>query len=239
MHGLAWLLLAVLTACGPKAPPLNELEPADLWTRGVEAYNAEEWEDALRYFNRFVLTGGADPRVHQARYYVGQAYFERGEHISAAAEFSRLSGDLGRAELADDARFMACRSYEELSPRPPLDQEYTRAAIEHCRSLVEYFPDSEFRERAEAIVDRMRSRLAEKVFQTGDWYEGRRAYDSAVVYYEDVANDYPLTPWAPRALARLVGIYEILEWDEERDEMRERLLREHPDSPEARALAGG
>lgn len=236
---VAWLLLVGAAACGPKATPLTELTPEDLWTRGVAAYNEEEWEDALRYFNRFVLTGGTDPRVHQARYYVGQAHFSRGDYLTAAAEFSRLSGDLGRADLSDDARFMACRSYEELAPGPQLDQEYTRAAMDHCRALLDYFPDSEYSERAAAIIERMRSRLAEKAFQTGDWYQGRRAFDSAIIYFEDVADNYAETDWAPRALSRLIQIYGILEWEDERAEVRERLLREYPDAAEARALSGG
>ena len=54
------------------------------------------------------------------------------QHAAAVYRKASLGG---RAELADDARFMACRSYEELSPDPQLDQEYTRAAIDHCCSL--------------------------------------------------------------------------------------------------------
>lgn len=236
---VVWMVLVGAAACGPKAPPLTDLTPEDLWTRGVEAYNEEDWDEALRYFDQFVLTGGADPRVHQARYYVGQAHFNQGDYVTAAAQFSRLSSDLGRADLAADARFMACRSYEELAPRPQLDQEYTRAAIDHCRALIDYFSDSDFVERAADIIDRMRSRLAQKVFDAGAWYQRNRAYHSAIIYFEDVADFYPGTPWAPRALARLVEIYGILEWDDERAEVRERLLNQYPDAAEARALSGG
>jgi hypothetical protein len=88
--------------------------------------------------------------VHQARFYAAEAHFNRREYLTAASRFSALAGDLGRAELAAQARFMACRSYEELAPGPQLDQEYTRAAIDHCQALVDYFPDSEHAEDATA-----------------------------------------------------------------------------------------
>lgn len=226
-------MLAVISACGSKSVPLSELSPEDLWTRGVVAYEADDWDDAIRYFDRYALVAGTDPRAYQARYYSANARFERKEYVTAAADFSRLSSDLGTADLADDARFMACRAYDELSPSAQLDQEYTRAAIDHCRALIDYFPDSEFAPRAQEIAERMVGKLAQKIYENGDWYFGRRAYDSAIIYFEDVVDLYPGTAWAPRALLRLVEIYGILEWTEEREETRERLLREYPESEAA------
>ncbi|MGK7313554.1 MAG: outer membrane protein assembly factor BamD [Candidatus Longimicrobiales bacterium M2_2A_002] len=236
---LAVCLLAGASACASNGPELGQLEPETLWERGVTAFNAEEWEDAVRYFDRFVLTGGSDPRVIQARYYIGRAHFENEEYITAAAEFSRLAADLGRAELADDARFMACRAYEELSPDPELDQEYTRAALDHCQALVEYFPESEYTGRANAIADRMTGKLAEKGYGSGDWYFRRRAYDSALIYFEDVVERYPGTQWAPRALLKQYEIYTRLQYDEEREEVRQRLLSEYPDSEAAESVRTG
>ena len=48
---------------------------------------------------------------------------------------------------------------------------------------------------------------------------------------------YPGTEWAPKALLRQYEIYGILEYDEERAEVRERLLWEYPGSEEAASLA--
>lgn len=232
------ILVLVGSACGPKTPPITQLTATQLWERGIEAYNDADWDDAILYFDRFALVGGTDPRVNQARYYVAQAHFERGEYVTAAGDFARLATDLGQSELADDARFRACRAYEELSPGPQLDQEYTRAAIDHCGALIQYFPDSEYAGPAGEIVDRMWSKMAEKVYLSGDWYQRRRAYDSAIVYFDAVVEQYPDTRWAAEALARLVAIYGILEWDDEREEARARLLSDYPESAAARAVGG-
>jgi outer membrane protein assembly factor BamD len=132
---------------------------------------------------------------------------------------------------------MACRSYQELSPNPQLDQEYSRAAIDHCQALVDYFPESPHAAEAAAIVEQMWDRLAAKAFQGGEWYLRRRAHDSAIIYFEDVVRMYPRTVYAPRALRRMMDVYEILGYEEEREETRARLIRAYPDSPEARALA--
>jgi outer membrane protein assembly factor BamD len=234
---LALLAVVAVSACSAREVPLTELSPEDLWAQGIEHYNAERWADAIRFFDRYMLVGGADPRVHQARFYSADAHFKRREYVTAASRFSILAGDLGRAELAQRARFMACRSYEELAPAPQLDQEYTRAAIDHCQALLDIFPGSEHAADAARIVDEMWHRLAAKTFQGGDWYQRRRALDSALIYYRDVVRLYPRTSYAPRALRRMIQIYETLDYPEDVEETRARLLRDYPDSPEARALA--
>ncbi len=242
MRPVAVALLALVAtvggACGPKAPPITQMTPEDLWLKGVDAYNAEHWDKAIQYFGRYTTVGGTDPRVHQARYYVGQAYFQDHQYVSAAGEFTRLAADLGRTDLADDARFMACRAYEELSPDPQLDQEYTRAAIDHCQALLSYFPDSSHADEARRIIAEMREKLATKLFEGGDWYYRRRAYDSAIIYFEAVAEQYPQTEHAPKALGRLAKIYEILEYSDERADVLQKLRTQYPESAEAKELGG-
>lgn len=233
------LAAVVLSACGAREVPLTQVAPEDLWTRGVEHFNDRRWDDAIRHFDQYTLVGGTDPRVHQARFYAAEAHFNKREYVTAGSRFSALAGDLGRVDLAAQARFMACRSYNELSPRPQLDQEYTRAAIDHCQAYVDYFPDHEHAERATEIVSNMWHRLAAKAFESGEWYQRRRAFDSALIYFEDLVRLYPRTSYAPQALRRMIEIYEALEYDEEIEETRQRLLRAYPDSPEARAVAGG
>lgn len=103
---------------------------------------------------------------------------------------------------------------------------------------MSYFPDSEFVDQAEAIIDRMFGKLAHKVYGTGEWYFGRRAFDSELIYFEDVVENYPGTESAPEALLRQYEIHTILEYDEERAEVRERLLRAYPDSDAARDVQG-
>jgi outer membrane protein assembly factor BamD len=233
------MAVVVASACGTREASLHELAPQTVWEQGVEHFNERRWDEAIRHFDHFLQVGGADPRVHQARYYAAEAHFNQREYLSAASRFTALAADLGRAELAAQSRYMACRSYEELAPNPQLDQEYTRAAIDHCQALVDYFPDHHYAQAATEILDRMWHRLAAKTYQSGEWYQRRRAVDSALIYYQDVVRLYPRTSYAPRALRRMMEIYETLDYQEELEETRQRLLTAYPDSPQARAVAGG
>jgi outer membrane protein assembly factor BamD len=90
--------------------------------------------------------------------------------------------------------------------------------------------------RAREMMLELRNKLAAKDFDAGEYYFKRNAFDSAIIYYEATVRDYADTALAPRALARLIDVYKALGYQEEEQQTRERLLREYPDSPEARAL---
>jgi outer membrane protein assembly factor BamD len=235
-----FLLALVLTGsgCASRGPAWDRMDPEELFARGIEQLRARRWSNAADAFQQLVIRYPTHQRVQEARFRLGEAYQGRREWVTAAQEFNRLAVDFPAGSWADDARFETCRSYYELAPRPQLDQEYTRSAIDHCNSLIAYYPDSDFLPRARTMIGELTSRLAEKEYLAGEHYFNRRAFDSAVIYYQVVANDFPGTPWAPRALLRIHQAYERLGYQQEASTARDRLLREYPESSEARQLAG-
>jgi outer membrane protein assembly factor BamD len=234
-----FVVLALVTAsagCAARSQPIQQLSPDQLFERGQTLLNDRKWTDAIAAFEQFVLQYPTHPRAQEARFRLGEGYFGKKEFITAGNEFSRLAGDYPAGPYADDARFKVCESYYRLSPKTQLDQQYTRAAYDHCQSLVSYFPQSEFVERARTMMVDLRNKLAEKEFQAGEFYFKRNAFDSAIIYYEATVRDYGESAQAPRALARLITVYQNLGYKEEEEEARQRLLKDYPASPEARAI---
>lgn len=230
------LLMLVVggAACASSGPPLHTVGPDQLFERGMAAYEARKWSEAIRAFERITMEYPTHPRIQEARFRLADSYFGRKEYVTAASEFVRLATDYPSGSWADDARFKACDAYYQLSPKPALDQEYTRAAIDHCRSLATYYPSSEFAPLAEAKVAELRNKLAVKALESAEFYYQRKAYDPAILYFEDVLREYPDTPVVPKALLRLVEIYVELGYEEEAEAATQRLLEEFPDTAEAR-----
>jgi outer membrane protein assembly factor BamD len=235
---IAPLLALALGACASRGPALDGLDEEALFRHGMERLEDRDWSGAISTFERFSLTYPTHARVPEARFRIGQAYVGRGEHVTAAMEFDRLANDYPAGPWADDARYEVCAAYYELSPAPPRDQQYTVTAVDHCRSLVVYYPDSEYVPRAEAMIETLVDKLAEKDFDTAEYYFRRRAYHSANIYYEGVAADFPETQWAPRALLRLHESYSRLGYEQEAEAAKQRLLRDFPSSPQARQIDG-
>ncbi len=234
----AALLFAVLilAGCASREPKVARLTPDELFQNGIAAYQARNYGRALPLLEAFVARGPGDSRVPQALLTLGRARMDRKEFITAATEFQRLVTEYPSNPAVPEARFGVCEAYARLSPRPVLDQEYTRAALLHCGSVADLYPGTPQGEQAAQLIAELRGKLAYKAYQNGEYYFKRRAYDAAVIYYQDVAAEYPRTEVAPAALMRLMESYQRIGYVEEAAETRERLLREYPESAEAQAL---
>lgn len=236
MRRFAVLSLLVLAGCVQRAPNLALLTPDELYQRATAAYEAGEYGRAIPLLDAFAQQHLGDPRAPEARLMLGRAHMEKKEYITAATHFQRLVNDYPASPLQLDARFGICQAYDRLSPRPALDQEYTQTALLHCESISQYYPGTPQAEQAAELVGELRLKLARKVFQAGEFYFKRKAYDAAAVYFREVVAQFPQTSVAPTALSNLVETYTLIGYVEEAQEARERLLRDYPDSPEAQAL---
>lgn len=232
------LLVAAVGACA-HAPDYLKMPEPNLLALAQKAYKAHKWDDAIQAYQQYTFRFPTAKNVERARYMLAMSYFGKKEYVTAANEFDRLATDYPSGNYADDARFKVCESYERLSPKVALDQKYTHSAIEHCQSLLTYYPDSPYADSAKSIIKSMRAKLARKMYVDGQYYHKRGAYDSAIVYYDDLLKNYPDTPSAPQALLAEMRAYEKIGYKEEAQTARARLLKQYPNSPAAKSLGGG
>jgi outer membrane protein assembly factor BamD len=101
--------------------------------------------------------------------------------------------------------------------------------------LLDYQGTPQALEAAE-LATRMRLKLAEKEYLTADFYFRRKLYDSAIKYYEFVANLYAETEFAPKSLTGIYYANVAIGYEDEADAARKRLLEGYPESPEAAAI---
>jgi outer membrane protein assembly factor BamD len=231
----AFAAVVVLNACA-SAKPQEQLTADALYAKAMSELVAKKYSDATTDFERFSLEYPSHTKAQEARFHMAEAYLGKKEYVTAAAEFTRLATDYPSGAFADDSRFKVCEAYHKLSPMVQLDQTYTLSAIEHCEALITYYPASEFVPRAQSIEKELKEKLAEKQYLAGQYYFNRRAYDSALIYFESTVKNFPETPAAPRALFRTVQTYQKLNYKEEAAAARERLLKEYPTSAEAKEV---
>lgn len=213
---------------------LHQMEADALYEMGERKLADRDWGDAIRALEQFVLRFPGDPRHQEVRFKLATARFEKKDYITAASEFIRLTSDYPSGRFAAESRFKTCQSYYRLSPKPQLDQEYTRAALDHCGALVAFYPSSEFAPQAQELMDDLMEKLAQKEYMNGEYYYKRRALDSSLLYFENLLRDYPNSAYVPKALLRIVQVYHRLGYEEEMQEALERLLREYPGTEEAK-----
>lgn len=230
------LLLLLVSGCGARQENLALLPPDDMYARAVVAFEARRFDQAINLLEFFVNQHLGDERAPDARMMLAEAHMARREYVTAAMHYQRMVNDFPFHPRALEARFQTCDAYYRLSPRAALDQQYTISAIVHCESVAENFPTTTEAAQAREHVVELRHKLAQKSYDTAMQYFRRRAYDAAVVYFQEVVDQFPDTRIAPTALEQLIETYERIGYVEDAEDARQRLLREYPQSPEAQAL---
>ena len=229
---LALLGVLGLAACGSHFHPETYPTPDALYAASIERFQAGECGDARRGLTRlgFELPA-ADPRQPDIRFYLAECLFKDGAYLEASREFRRVADEHPDHERAPAALLRSGESLARLWKGPDLDPTYGQQALATFRELLARYPQSDAARAARDRVTDLVDKFALKDIRTGDFYFKLHAYDSAILYYRMVIQQWPDTRLAPRALLRLVAAYRQIDYDEEIRETCEHLRRFYPDQP--------
>lgn len=227
--------LALLGGCASTSQ-FQGLQPDQLYVAGAAEYEAGDWDNVVEVFERLIFAEPTYPRLVEARMYLARAYYNKGEFITSISEFTRILDRNPGHPLAPEASLGICQSFVAQSPNVQRDQTFTIQAWNSCQNTLTDFRGTEFSVTAETLRDEMEAKLAEKIFVAGEFYYRRGLFHPGIIYFNDLLGQYPRSDWASQALLRLFQSYSSLEWDREADEMKQRLLREFPDSDAAKEI---
>ena len=233
VRAIGCVAIVLLAGCR-SAPAYVGLPAPELFEYAEAAYDRRDWDEAIASLERLVAGAPGFNQMAEVRLKLGQAYLEKGDHITASSEFLRFSSTYPTHELMPDAALGVCRAQSSLSPIPDRDQRYTIQAISSCETLRLDYPGTPQAATADSLWTDMREKLARKDLGRGEFYFNRGLLDSGLVFFEDVVGDFPETTAAPVALLFIVRTYERLGYEEDAVEARQRLLDQYPESEAAR-----
>lgn len=135
----------------------------------------------------------------EAQYKVGLSHYARREYIESAFEYRRVVEDYSGSEWVDDASYGLAMTYYDMSFPPEYDQTPSALAVEAIDDFTQRFPGDERRAGLDEKRGEMRNRIAAQRLQTAAFYEKRREFASARIYYELILEDFADTSAAETA----------------------------------------
>ncbi len=210
-----------------------------LFEASLAQLKEHHWDNAVNGFQRLTTQLPArDPLLPQAYFYLGEAHTGRHEYILAAQAYSRIPESFPEDTLSAMATYDAGMSYSRLWRKPSLDSDYGQTALATLQSFLAAYPDSPMADSAQAEIDKLHEWFAIKSYDAGMFYLKRKAYDSAIIYFNDVATGYPLTDHARMALLRLVEAYDEIGYTEEVAETCSTLREKYSGNSEVQEACG-
>lgn len=135
----------------------------------------------------------------EAQYKIGRTHYVREEYLTAAFEYRRVIEDYSGTEWVNDASYGVAMCYYNMSLPPEYDQSPSRLTMDAIDSFRGRYPNDE---RVDELMDKreeMRQNIAEQRLEIARFYERRRKFDSARIYYQVLVEDYPGTEAAETA----------------------------------------
>ena len=226
-------------ACAKPFIPARITPSIALYEASLREYQAGKWDNAILGFEKLTLDLPArDTLLSRSHWYLGMAHFRNKQFILAGQSLQRLTEAFPDDSLADDALFEAGRAYTRLWRKPVLDPQYGQLALSTFRTLLALYPNTDRAAAANAEIARLEQMFATKDYEVGMHYLRRRAYDSAIIYFQDVVANYPNTPRARDAYLRMAQAYTAIRYREDAREVCATLRTRYPGDADVMEACG-
>ncbi len=204
---LALLIMQSFMGCGSSKTDINTDDPQKAFDIAKRKYDKKDYVDAIEDFSFIKIRFPGTDVSDKVQFYLAGSYFYQKEYILAAYEFESFVKNFQLSPLFPEAKYMLANTYYELSPKYPLDQQFTKEALNQYLSYIESYPQDKNVANAEARIKELRDKLAFKDYWTAELYMKTDNYKAASLYYQAVYDEYIDSEWADDAMVGQAEAY--------------------------------
>ncbi|MFI5264981.1 MAG: tol-pal system protein YbgF [Candidatus Kapaibacterium sp.] len=137
----------------PQSQPPQQSQPAsyppnDKYSEALKSFNDGKYMDALTAFDGLSRSDPSSPYAPNFLYWKGESLYALGQYDEAIRTFHDVLNKYPTSSKADDSEFKIGAAYEKLGDRTNARSAYER--------LVLSFPESEYKVRAEARLNKLK-----------------------------------------------------------------------------------
>jgi outer membrane protein assembly factor BamD len=191
--------LAILAISCSRGGVRDTLPPHEQFQKAMGLYDEEEYLKAQGELQRLVYSYPGQPFIDTAQFYLAMAFYQDKSFPEAVGEFKRLLQAYPSSPFADDAQYYVGMSHYKESPGYAKDQNETYAAVDEFGIFLDRFPSSPFAEDVRTKLDVLYDKLAKKLLKSGQLYLKLNDYEPALIYFQQVRENYAETEWAIEA----------------------------------------
>ncbi|HUI91189.1 MAG TPA: outer membrane protein assembly factor BamD [Chitinivibrionales bacterium] len=194
----AFFALAADTVKLPRAKHLYDCDGK--FKKAVEKFNKKKYWDVENILTDVLAQCPGHNAYDSMLYYQAKSQLALKKYEEAKSGFDRIVQTYPSSAFYEESYFLLGYTMFMLSAAPELDQTTTREAQTRLRDFIDLFPKSPLADSARFYVAKADDKFAEKAYQTARFYEKIDEFESAIVYYRLVEDEYPQSKLVPLAL---------------------------------------
>lgn len=169
-------------------------------------------------YEKLIKNGPYSDVAPQAQLSIGTAYerktrfFNDNEPYVQAAKAYQLAADRyhDRPNIAAEALFRQGLATEKQAKTAEYDQTAAGDAIDTFIDFMTRFPDDPRVAEAQKIIDQLKAEQARGNFEIARYYDGKRQWRGARIYYNEVVSKNPDSPYKDACLQRIATLNELI-----------------------------
>ncbi|WP_380906596.1 outer membrane protein assembly factor BamD [Sphingobacterium suaedae] len=169
------------------------------YQEAVKYYEKKKYTKALVLFDDLMNKYRGQAEAEDLYYYTAYTNYRLRDYTSARFRFKEFAQTYPNSPRAEECRFMSAYCFYVDSPRPSLDQENTRKAIDELQLFINLYPEGEKAKEAGDLIQKLRDKLEQKAYANAKLYFDMGQpddYRAAVIAFESMLREYPDTKYA-------------------------------------------
>ena len=180
----------MLSSCGEYEKLLKSTDYDLKKSKAKEYYEEGQYVKTTEILTQILPRFRATDEAEELNWINAQSYYGMKDYYMAGSTFKSFIEQFPFGKHAEEANYMAALCDYNISPRPELDQEYTRNAIEGFNIFLNRFPNSTRVEECKTKIMDLEDKLVEKSFLSAKLYYDMKQYKAAVVALSNSLKEY-------------------------------------------------
>ncbi|MBM3846132.1 MAG: outer membrane protein assembly factor BamD [Verrucomicrobia bacterium] len=165
-------------------------------------------DKTIKYYDQIVKSGPYSSVGPEAQMNIGAAHEKKimKDYPEAARAYNTVADRYSDRPVAGEALFKAGNAYLKQAKTSEYDQSISTKAIDTFTDLTERYKDNPSVPEAKQHIEALLLEQARGNFQIARFYDKRRLWEGAQIYYNEVINKSPESPMADDARRRIEEI---------------------------------
>lgn len=199
------ILMMLLTSCASEFNRVYKTTDNDYkYEFAKECFSRGKFTQAITLLQELVTIQKGTDNAQECLYMLAMAEYCDRDYESASETFKKYYQTYPKGIYAEQAAFYIGQSLYQSTPEPRLDQTSTVNAISAYQDFLDFFPESQLKEKATSRMFELTDKLvlkeylsAKLYFNLGDYFgnclEGGSNYEACIVTSENALKTYPFT----------------------------------------------
>jgi outer membrane protein assembly factor BamD len=176
-------------------------------------------EKTVGLYEQLIKNGPYSSIAPQAQMNIGAArerqsrFLNDNEPFEQAAKAYELAADRyhDQPQVAADAMFREGVAYERQARTAEYDQDTAEQAINTLVEFMQRFPDDPRVKEAQKLISSLKTEQAHGSFLIAQYYDSKKQWRGARIYYNEVVRDNPDSPYKDYSLQRIAALNLLIE----------------------------